>query len=213
MISLIIPVRDEPGLSEFLFRLHEVMEGIPGPYEVLVIRGDRETLHNPIPPLPHQREYKCYGDSLERAILLGFSVARGDSLVVMDADGSHPPTMVPALLRQLETNDLVVASRFLLDSRFEQSLFRRVVSYFFIAWARLWGSKLSDPMSGLFALRKSHIDNITFRPLPWKVALEAELKGGTKIKEIPMYFKKRASGVSKASIRTGLKLMWELMWL
>lgn len=211
MISIVVPVRDEPRISEFLFRLHEVLGDIPDDYEVLIITGDRETLHTPIPSLPHQKVYKSYGDSLERAILLGFSVARGERIVVLDADGSHPPEAIPEMLNLLDTYDLVVASRFLSDSQLEAPFLRRLISHFFIKVAHFLGSHLSDPMSGFFAVRKEIIDKIRFRPYSWKVCLEIELKSDAKVTEIPIRFQRRRAGVSKASLKVGLKLLWALL--
>jgi len=72
MISIVLPVRDEPNLAMFLRELHEMMSEVPGQYEIIVAMGDRETLHPDIPSLPCQRIIKTYGDSLERSILAGF---------------------------------------------------------------------------------------------------------------------------------------------
>jgi len=209
VISVIVPVRDEPKIGEFLLRLHEVLGDIPEDYEVLVIVGDREQLHTPIPSLPHQKIYKSYGDNLERAILLGFSVARGDKIVVMDADGSHPPEAIPVKL--LDKHEMVVASRFMKGGRFEAPPHRKLVSKFFTSVAQFLGSRLSDPMSGFFAVRKNVIDKIRFQPYPWKVCLEIELKSDVNPAEIPIHFKKRRAGVSKAGLKVGLKLLWALL--
>jgi len=212
MISVIVPVRDEPAIEEFLLRLHEVMSSIPEDYEVLVITSDKEKLHTPIPYLPHQKVYKSYGDSLERAILLGFSVSKGDRLIVLDSDGSHSPEVIPNLLRGLEDHELAVASRFHRKSRFNYPFFRKIVSLFFVKFARLFGSNLTDPMSGCFAVRKDLIENVRFKPFKWKTALEIELKTRPNAHEVPFTFKKRKAGVSKAKILTGLKVLWDVFW-
>lgn len=50
---------------------------------------------------------------LAHAVLEGFRLARGRSLVVMDADLSHPPEIVPRLLAALDDGaDLAVGSRY-----------------------------------------------------------------------------------------------------
>ena len=51
---------------------------------------------------------------LSSAILRGFREARGDLLLCMDADLSHPPESIPALLQALteQQADLVVGSRY-----------------------------------------------------------------------------------------------------
>jgi dolichol-phosphate mannosyltransferase len=59
----------------------------------------------------HVREHPK--DGLSGAVLTGFGVARGDVLVVMDADLQHPPERLPDLLAPLEQGeaDFVLGSR------------------------------------------------------------------------------------------------------
>src|SRR3990172_9465444 len=50
---------------------------------------------------------------LASAVVDGFAAARGDILVVMDADLSHPPESVPALVEAVSAGaDLAVGSRY-----------------------------------------------------------------------------------------------------
>ena len=187
------------------------MTWVPGPYEVLIVQGDRETLHPDIPGLPNQRILKSYGDSLERAVLLGLSSAKGDRIVVLDADGSHPVHTVPKMFQGLLKYDMVVGSRYLPDSEFEYSTFRTFVSWCFKTYAHVLGSRLSDPMSGFFGVRKEIIEKIRFRPIPWKTALEIELKASPEVMELPIKFTKRQEGMSKATAKTGLSIIWGLV--
>lgn len=212
MITVIVPARDEPEINTFLSQLHDAMQALGEPYEVLVVTGDRERLHTPITDRRNQKTVKCYGDSLERAILLGFSTAKGDKLVVMDADGSHPPRKIRELADALGTHDLAVGSRFLHDSRFDQPFHRKLVSWLFVKYAQFMGSHLSDPMSGFFAVNKDAIDTVRFKPFKWKTALEIELKSQVNPAELPIHFQKRGVGVSKAKIRIGLKVLWDVFW-
>jgi dolichol-phosphate mannosyltransferase len=181
------------------------------PYEVVVVMGDREKMYPQLTPHPCLRVYRCYADSLERAILLGFSVSEGDRLLVMDADGSHPAEMVPLMLHSLEGYELVAGSRFMRGSRFQQSLFRRVVSAFFTACARLRGSRLSDPMTGFFAVRREVLNRVAFKPFKWKTCLEVELKARPLSASLPIHFGRRVSGASKTTLKTGLKLIYDLV--
>lgn len=213
MNTVILPVKDEPGLNTFTQSLYEILEEMGQPFEILVIMGDREQLHPEISRRPNLYTYKGYADSLERAILLGFSVSKGDKLLVMDADGSHPIETIPEMLGKLDNCDMVIGSRFLPGSDFSQSAFRKLVSHFFIWWAHLWGSKLTDPMSGLFTIRRTLLDGIKFKPIKWKTCLEIELKTQPQVCEIPIHFKKRVSGASKTTLMTGLRLIYDLVTL
>ena len=211
MLTVVLPVKNEPQLPSFLLRLHEVLESIPEPYEVLVVRGDREKLNNPLPPLPNQTELKCYADSLERAILLGFSSAKGDKICVCDADGSHPVELIPTMISHLPNCDMVVGSRFLLESKFHQTFFRRFITKFFIKYAKFFGAEIDDPMSGFFVFNKKLLEKVQFKPFCWKVCLEILLKTNSKVKEVPIHFTNRTSGISKTNLRVGVKILLDLM--
>jgi len=207
---VILPVKNEPNLESLLGAVHEVLADIPDQYEVLVVQGDRETKNYPYPQFPHQHTVWTYGDSLERSILGGFSHASEDKIIVMDADGSHPPSNLPQMWRLLDDYELVVGSRFVDGSTFKSGRFRRFISWLTIVAARWAGSKLSDPMSGFFGVRKEVLKRIRFKPLTWKTALEIEIRAKPSVKEIPINFVERAMGESKTSLGVGLRLLWQL---
>ncbi len=211
MISVVLLVRDEPNLAMFLLELHKVMSGVSGQYEVLVMMGDRETLHPEIPDHPNQKVVKTYGDRLERSILAGFSFARGTKIVICDADGYHPINKIPEMIELLDTYEMVVGSRYLSGGELNLSRFRSLVSRCFVLYAHLLGSHHSDPTSGFFAVRKEIVDKVTFKPFTWKIGLEIEMKAKPKLIEIPIVPKPRTAGKSKTSMKTGLKLMRDML--
>lgn len=208
MLSVVVPVKDEPNLEAFLHRVHAAVQGLD--YELLIVKGDRESGVYLYPNAGRQRVVTTYGDSLERSILNGFSHSRGDHIVVLDADGSHPPEMISEMDGLLGEYELVVGSRFLEGSVFKSSAYRRLVSWLCIAAARQAGSKLTDPMSGFFAVRRGVVERCRFKPLTWKTALEIELRAKPRVKEVPIVFAERSVGESKTSLRVGVKLLWEL---
>jgi dolichol-phosphate mannosyltransferase len=186
------------------------MANIPENYEILIVKGDRETKNYPYDTLPHQREIKTFGDSLERSILNGFSQADGGKVVVMDADGSHLPEAIPKFVRALDSVEMVVGTRFIEGSHFKASISRRIVTWGCAWLAHLARSRLTDPMSGFFGVRKEVMDRIKFKPFPWKTALEIELRARPSLKEVPIHFEERTLGKSKTSIKIGLKIIWSL---
>lgn len=191
--------------------LHEVMSEIPSKYEILVVMGDKEKLHPHIPKMLNQQLLKSYGDSLERAILTGFSHAEGHIIIVMDADGSHPIFAIPDMIKGLIKHDMVVGSRYLDESEYDYSPLRKFVAWCFRKYAHIHGSQLSDPMSGYFAIKRDLLDKVRFKPLTWKTGLEIELKASPSILEIPIKFKKRQAGFSKANAKTGIKIIFDLL--
>lgn len=212
MLSVIIPVRDEPMLDNLLFPLHGVLGSLGEPYEVLVVSGDREKLHALHMVFPFQRDIKCFGDSLERSILCGFSHASGDIILVMDADGTHNPKDIPSMLQALKGHDMVVGSRYVSGSTMDKWGYRRIVTEVFRLFAHESGSHLRDPMSGFFVFRRGLLDNITFKPFKWKTALEIELKARPDVVEVAVTRGVRLFGESKTSILVGLGVLWDLQW-
>lgn len=211
MNSIIVPILNEPGIASFLDELHQVLRHMREPYEIIVVVGDRETLFPEIPIKANQRVVKTFGDSLERSILNGFSNAKGDRLVVIDADGSHPIDLIPDICTYLAKYELVVGVRN--GQRLNVNFIRGVITNLFFALARLQGSELSDPMSGFFGVQRGIVEKVRFTPFTWKTALELELKASPTVHEIPFSFGYRLEGESKTSIRIGLRLIMDLIFM
>ena len=136
---------------------------------------------------------------LASAVLAGFAKARGEVLVVMDADLSHPPEAVPRLVAAIEDGaDLAVGSRYVAGGGTEDwPLQRRVVS----RAACLIGNVLvpiRDCTSGFFAIRKSALDGVKLNPIGFKIGFEVMARGRyKKAVEIPYVFRDRELGKSK----------------
>jgi dolichol-phosphate mannosyltransferase len=157
---------------------------------------------------------------LSSAVLRGFSEARHDRLLVMDADLQHPPELVPALLEKLETPgcEFVIATRYSGQSSIAEHwpLYRRLASKVATALAKPL-AHLSDPMSGFFALRREVWERAErLSPLGYKIALELFVKGRCRrAEEVPIHFATRRAGESKAGLREFvhyLRHLWRLYW-
>lgn len=154
------------------------------------------------------------------AILEGLRSSKGQNVLIMDADFSHPPEIIPSLIRELELDsdcDLVVASRYIEGGSVTGWPFkRRLISKGATKIARhgLKIKYIKDPMSGFFACRRRVIENITFDTTGYKILLEMLVKSkGIRIKEIPYDFVNRKSGQSKLDYGTifdYLRAVWRL---
>lgn len=207
--SIIIPVRNEPSLQELVTNIEKILT--PFNYEILIISGDKNKIPLTIISSSNLFHFKCYGDSLERAILLGFSVATGQNLIVMDGDGSHPYTLLPTFINHLDIYEMVIASRFLQEGKYSTSFFRSFTSQFFTKFAQLFGSPLTDPMSGFFGIQSQLLQKMKFKPYTWKTALEIHSFLNPSTKEVPISFTDRKHGKSKTNARTGLRILYNIM--
>jgi glycosyltransferase involved in cell wall biosynthesis len=147
---------------------------------------------------------------LGRAYVAGFRWARErgfDVVVEMDADGSHAPEQLPALLAALESADLVLGSRYVpggavADWPVHRLLLSRIGNRY-TRWAlRL---PLSDATGGYRAARGELIDALHFDDVAsegycfqvdwaWRA-----VRAGARVEEVPITFTERAFGRSKMS--------------
>ncbi|MBS1198665.1 MAG: glycosyltransferase [Proteobacteria bacterium] len=104
-VSIIVPAFNEAeGLAVFLQQLFDVLRGCTASHEVWVIDdGSRDATWERLKgELPHYaslrglRFTRNFGK--EAAILAGLRQVRGRAVVVMDADGQHPATLLPEML-------------------------------------------------------------------------------------------------------------------
>lgn len=142
---------------------------------------------------------------LAPAVIDGFSHASGAILVVMDADLSHPPEKILALVKAVESGaEMAIGSRYAPGgSTDKQWGWLRQLNSKAATWMARPLTNAKDPMSGFFALRKQLITEASdLSPLGYKIGLELIVKCSiTKITEIPIVFVDRAAGESKLTLR------------
>ena len=142
---------------------------------------------------------------LVSAIMEGIKSSTGDYILIMDADFSHSPEIIPKIIRELEVydTDIVVASRYTEGgSIVGWPVKRRLISKTAIKIAQIAlgvQKEVTDPMSGFFAFKRQVMDKITINTSGYKVLLEILIKSEDriKVKEIPYTFVDRRAGVSK----------------
>jgi glycosyltransferase involved in cell wall biosynthesis len=118
LLSVIIPVfREGPQLSSFLTALRGSLSQCNLSYElVLVDDGSPDDTWRIITSEATSSQAICalrlsrnFGK--ESALCAGLEHARGDAVIVMDADGQHPPSLIPEMVRTWQSSgaDIVEA--------------------------------------------------------------------------------------------------------
>ena len=147
--------------------------------------------------------------------MLGARAARGEILLVMDADLSHPPDRIENLVAPLfaGTADLVVGSRYVKGgSTPGWPAWRRTVSRAGAALAYpLTG--LHDSMCGFFAIGRSRLLELAPQTSGFKIVFETMLRarGALRVREVPIVFRERARGKSKMSFDVAVRFFFR--WL
>ena len=139
----------------------------------------------------------------------GWGLQRGyDVLVEMDADGSHQPEQLPALLEAVDQGaDLAMGSRWVKGgSVVNWPLYRQAISRTGSTYARIMlGLNIKDVTGGYRAFRRTTLEKLNLDQvdsvgygfqvdLAWRVA-----KMGLNIVERPITFVERELGASKMS--------------
>jgi dolichol-phosphate mannosyltransferase len=219
MISLIIPTLNEvDNIEPLLARIARVQ---PAPDQIVFVDDgstdgtqDRiRSLAGPTGIKLIERHEPSLG--LAGAVVAGAEAARGEWLVVMDADLSHPPEKMAELLRPLMEHraDIVIGSRYVKGGTTPGwPLWRKTMSRSAAALAYpLTG--VHDSMCGFFAMPRELLLELTPAAAGFKIAFEVLVQGGRNLRviEVPIAFRDRARGVSKMSF--GVALLFAFRWM
>src|SRR3990172_9928472 len=115
-LSVLLPsYLEEENLRLLLPRLHDTLRKLTASYEVIVV--------DTVAPLDDTRSVceasdvryvnRKPGNAFGDAVRSGISEARGEYMLFMDADGSHPPEFIPKLYEFITDYDIIIASRYI----------------------------------------------------------------------------------------------------
>lgn len=150
---------------------------------------------------------------------LEWALSHGSGLVcTMDADLSHDPDSLPALIRRAEAGaDVVIGSRYVDGGELvvDWGPVRRAVSRSGSGYARMMiGAPVRDCTSGFRCYRREALEGIPLREIRsdgycFLIELLALLTdGGAKVAEVPISYVDRRHGTSKISKRIVLEALW-----
>ena len=217
-LSVVVPTLNEAANLPFLVqRIGAALRGRA--YEILIVddgSGDDTPeicarLRERYPVFLHVR--RDPRDGLSGAVVYGMSRARGEYLVVMDADLQHPPEQVLELVEPLQRDEaeFVIGSRYVGGGQTDQRWgpLRKVNSALATVLSRPLAGRTRDPLSGFFALRAetfSRAENL--KPVGYKIALELLCKCRVRrVREVPIRFGLRKTGTSKLTVRQRLNFL------
>ena len=222
LVSIVIPTLNEAqNLPLLVPRIASALAARP--FEIVIVDDDSRDdtravcarLAETFPLALHVREHPK--DGLSGAVMAGFGLARGDVLVVMDADLQHPPEQLAALVEPLERGeaDFVIGSRHAPGGTVAErwGLFRRLNSRVATLLARPFaGPATTDPMSGFFALHRATLEGgQRLMPLGYKIGLELMCKCRVKrVREVPIHFGERRHGRSKLTLKQQFRYLEHL---
>ena len=150
---------------------------------------------------------------LGTAVVDGFRASDAQIVGVIDADLSHPPALVPRLLRAMtDANaDFVIGSRYIPGGGTgDWPLSREVMSRFACLLARGL-TPVRDVTSGFFLVRRDLAREVTISAGGFKICLELLIRSAPRLViEVPYVFQTRTAGESKMNLKEALGFLTQL---
>lgn len=204
LVSVIIPARNEAqGIQSIIARVRQVLAESGRSHEIIVVDdGSSDKTASLAGEAGAIVLCHPYNIGNGAAIKTGIRYARGVSLVMLDADGQHPPEEIPALLGLLEKYHMVVGAR---TSGSKRSLHRSLANRVYNRFASyVCGRPIDDLTSGFRAIRAGVAKE--FVPLlpntfsyPTTITL-ATVRSGYSLAYLPIKSPERVAG-TKSKIR------------
>ena len=201
MVSIIIPAyNEENAIVETIDQVRDVMSASQYDYELIIVDDGStdltgERARKAGARVVDHEENQGYGAGLKTGIV----AAKGDWIVITDADGTYPNDRIPDLLSEAGPYDMVVGAR--VGDAAKIPLIRRPAKWALAQFANfLAETKIPDYNSGLRVFRKDLAKRF-FKILPQGFSFTttitlSSLTNGYRVKYIPIAYYER-TGKSK----------------
>jgi dolichol-phosphate mannosyltransferase len=206
-VSIIIPTKDEPAIQELIDDINKVVKQN---HEIIIV--DKSKIK---PNIQDARILSQRSDGLGNAFIEGLKEAKGDIIALMDGDGSHRPEDLNNLLSKIGEYDISLGSKLTKGGQSRDALGRKLVTFAFSLLTRLilWVD-IKDSMTGFMAAKRSVFKDLALKPRGFKIVIEIVYKSRAKAIEVPISFRERLAGSSKAGFNVnGLKEAFSIIRL
>ncbi|MEE8470328.1 MAG: glycosyltransferase family 2 protein [Dehalococcoidia bacterium] len=190
--SIIVPAyNEEEGLQITLDKIYKAVDGV---CEVLVVDDGSDDATSKVAsrfPCKVLKHAKNLGKGA--ALKTGIRHASGKYLIFIDADDTYPPEAIPLMYEALESCDVVYASR--TGGRDNIPRLNRLGGLIFQGLLRhLYGFKASDYSTGLYGIRKHHLEQMEISSSGFSVEPEIAIKASRmklRMRDIPIRYGSR----------------------
>lgn len=199
-VSVVIPALNEAA------NLKHVLPRVPGwVHEVVLVdgRSDDGTVEEARRLMPRVRIVAEMRPGKGAALRSGFAAARGDIIVMLDADGSTDPSEIGRFVEALTSGaDYAKGSRFLRGGgTADMPLYRRAGNALFVLLVRLlFGGRFSDLCYGYNAFWRRVVPDLALDRDGFEIETVMNvraLKNRLRITEVPSFEAKRIYGTGR----------------
>jgi dolichol-phosphate mannosyltransferase len=150
---------------------------------------------------------------LGTAVVAGFEAARSTIVGVIDADLSHPPSLLPKMLSIMTgaAADIVIGSRYIPGGGTRNWPFGRLILSRLACLMARPLTPVQDATSGFFLIRRDLARGVQISAGGFKICLELLVRGQPKsVIEVPYVFEGRTAGESKMNLKEATGYLQQL---
>lgn len=220
LLSILIPVYNEAATVAATIRRVRAVD-LPIPREIIVVDDGSADETWPLLQSLQESDLKIFRHARNMgkgaALRTALRYARGNFVVVQDADLEYSPSDLPALLAPLIAGeeDMVYGSRFMGRAEGMKWTFR--FGNWVLAWAAtlLFGRRVTDEATCYKAFRADLLREMDLQCVGFEFCPEVTAKAfrrGARFREIPIQYRARgASEGKKITWRHGYEALWTLI--
>jgi glycosyltransferase involved in cell wall biosynthesis len=217
VVSVVIPVYNEAAT---VVRVISRVAALPLPLEIVVVDdastdGTAAALERLAGVAGLVIIRKPHNEGKGAALRTGFEHARGDIVVVQDADLEYDPRDIPGLIEPIlrDEADIVYGSRFLADPRQDRSWIHRFGNWLLTQTSNLLsGLRLTDMETGYKAITREALKDIVMQQPRFGIEPELTAKlarRGYRFAEVPIAYRARSYQQGK---KIGVKDLFQAIW-
>jgi glycosyltransferase involved in cell wall biosynthesis len=216
-LSIVIPVyNEEENVEPLIGEVEGVLAAAGKTYEIIAVDdGSKDRtfmmlrqLHRSRPRLKIVRLKRNFGQTA--AMAAGLAYAEGETIIVMDGDGQNDPADIPALIKEIEEgNDLVAGWRFNRRDPFFSRRLPSMIANRLISWTTK--VKLHDYGCTLKAMRKDVAKSLRLYGEMHRFIPAIAYERGAQIVELKVNHRPRLRGQSKYGINRTLRVVLDLL--
>jgi polyisoprenyl-phosphate glycosyltransferase len=205
-IDLIIPVYNEAGVVEHTYRkICEVIRQLPYTFHIYFVDdGSADATPDSLAALAHQDSCisvltlsRNFGH--QAALTAGLDASRGDFVITLDADGQHPPEMIPQMIDLFKQGyDIVQAQRIDADPTF--SFKNATSSGFYSLINRISGTQMTAGAADFRGISRQAVEALKSMPEYHRFLRGMIAWMGYRSIILPYHETRRVGGKSKYSL-------------
>ena len=206
-LSILIPVLNEAGnIGHLVKALDAAARDLDLSYEILIVDGGStdDTRQLALAASPRARIIDQVELGYGGALVEAFRQSSGRYILTMDGDFSHDPMFLPNFWKARHMGEVVIGSRYVAGGKASTSIVRKTLSRILnVFFSKGLSLAYKDLSSGFRLYRADALKKLQFRSSDFDVLEEIIIKSyasGSKVCEIPIYYKPRRSGSSHAKL-------------